>query len=1196
VTGATTTFAYVVNGDGTRQTTVTYPPTSYEPAFSPTVVDSYTAAGWLTNRVSRPSVSETLTESLGYDTTGNQTSLTDPRGNTTDLCYDVDFAGATIPASRGNLTRLIEPEPTIGANRPVVLFAYDQTNNPILIVAPGGVPSGTSVTCSTDLAAINPLHASDLAYDALGANLLSTTTRFTDPDTGPQIAVAKFEYADPSNPGMLTRLIPPRGNTGPSPDYTYATTLSYGATGSQAGMLVAATDALGNTTTYQYDVIGRQIGVVDALGNAAGGVPAEHSTEFAYDAEDRVRFASAPSPQPGGSALVTELRYDAVGNRTVQIDANGQVTTYAYDERDGLFHVNESPLVWTDPAVPPVTVITTEYAYDAVGNLTRMVRAKGDAAAERATDYAYDGRGLVRRETQYPSWPATTPTLVTTSAYDPNGNPTTLVDPLGQTTTSSYDRLNRLVAIDYSSPSTPDVSYGFDANGNRTSTLDGTGSTSYVYDEADRLTTVTSPGATTVAYRYDLDGNRTKLIYPDSTAVTYSFDKGSRLESLQDWAARSVSYEYWPDGALKTATNPDASVATYTYDNARRVTDILHQQGITTIGQYTYGLDAVGNVIGLQDGAQSSTYGLDRLYRLTDVTGPDGNRTYGYDAVGNRTSLAAGGTTTYAYDRADRITSLQGPPVPGSSTRPPASNDAGWTSSANAYSSDNAYATAAPMKNKTKTVNLGTFGFDTTIPANATITGVTVSVEWKVSTTNSDATLGAGAYVNGSPVGSELVSTAEPIADTSQSFTVSGLTRAQLLNGAFVVRVRATRGSSNTAFTASLDAVSVTVDYMPPATVTLTSNANGNLVAKGADAFAYDQANRLTSANVAGNIETYAYDGDGVRFSRTVGGGPAIRYVSDVNTSLPVTIDDGSRKYVWGLGLAYAVSGSSIDVYHADRLGSVRAISDATGAVIATYRTDEFGVPTGDTGSGTQPLGFTGAPRDGTGLSYLRARYYDPSLGRFMSRDGWAGSEYAPRSTHRFTYVGNNPTTDRDPSGHFCFVACAIVGAIAGAGAYIGGVVVGNVIAGNGLSLEGATIEDAVISGVSGGIIGLTGGLALSTQIVVGGVVGGTSSAVSMTVGGRVNSDTASLELALGVVSGMAGPLLDKVVEGALRPIVSATRFETGSLVVGGFRGIVGGAGLNGLNNWILGRESASISVQANIAKGTSSGSRVLGK
>ncbi|MBA3877338.1 MAG: hypothetical protein C0498_10435, partial [Anaerolinea sp.] len=692
VTGQATTFAYVVNPDGTRETTVTSPPTSFEPSFSPTATDSYNAQGWLTSRVARPSSTETLTETYGYEANGFRSTVTDPRGTTTDLCYDVDSAGVPIAGSRGNLTRRIDPAPTPGGDRPVTLFSYDAFDNVTQTVSPRGVASSATTTCLTDLSgSINTQYATDMAYDAAGATLLSTTTRFTDPELGPQTAVTTFEYADSANPGRITRTVPPRGNTGPSPDPSYATTMTYAATGPQAGMLVGATDALGNTITYEYDPVGRQTKVVDPLGNAAGGVPGEHTTEYVYDNEDRVRFVTLPPPTAGGSPLVSETRYDEVGNRTVGIDANGQVTTYAYDERDGLVQVQESPLVWTDPAVPPPAVITTEYAYDAAGNLARMIRAKGDAAAERVTDYAYDGRGLVRRETQYPSWPSTAPTLVTASSYDPNGNLTTVVDPLGRTTTSTYDALNRLAAVDYSDPATPDVTYAYDASGNRTSMVDGTGATAYAYDEAGRLISVTTPGPVTVAYRYDLDGNRTRLIYPDATAVTYAFDKASRLASLADWAGRTVGYTYFPDGALKDVTNPNGTVSTYAYDNARRATSILHQQGATTIGQYAYTLDAVGNVTGLQDGAQPTSYGLDRLYRLTSVAGPDGNRTYGYDPAGNRTSLVAGGTTTYVYDRADRIVSLEGPPVPNTSTRPPASHNSGWTNSARAYTSNNSY-------------------------------------------------------------------------------------------------------------------------------------------------------------------------------------------------------------------------------------------------------------------------------------------------------------------------------------------------------------------------------------------------------------------------------------------------------------------------------------------------------------------------
>lgn len=181
------------------------------------------------------------------------------------------------------------------------------------------------------------------------------------------------------------------------------------------------------------------------------------------------------------------------------------------------------------------------------------------------------------------------------------------------------------------------------------------------------------------------------------------------------------------------------------------------------------------------------------------------------------------------------------------------------------------------------------------------------------------------------------------------------------------------------------------------------------------------------SATVGGATETYAYDGNGAHFSRQVGANPAIRYVSDINRGLPVAIDDGSRKYVWGLGLAYAASGASLEAYHADRLGSVRAITDGSGAVIGTLRTDEWGVATSHTGASTQPFSFTGELRDGTSLIYLRARYYDPSLGRFISRDPMSGSQFRSTTLNRYPYALQNPSTYRDPSGLWTVGVCVDV-------------------------------------------------------------------------------------------------------------------------------------------------------------------------
>jgi RHS repeat-associated protein len=203
-----------------------------------------------------------------------------------------------------------------------------------------------------------------------------------------------------------------------------------------------------------------------------------------------------------------------------------------------------------------------------------------------------------------------------------------------------------------------------------------------------------------------------------------------------------------------------------------------------------------------------------------------------------------------------------------------------------------------------------------------------------------------------------------------------------------------------------------------------TSDAAGNLTGLSgsglAESFAYDQANRLTGATINGATTTDAYDGDGLRVGQT-SGGTTTTYVNDVNRSLPVVLSDGARTYVYGLGLAYSVdSSNTLQVYHTDGLGSVRALTDGSGNVIQTYQTDAFGNPLstpGTQGAAGQPFGFTGQQQDPTGLVYLRARSYFPALGRFMTRDPVAGNPADPLSLNRYSYVRNDPTTLTDPSG-----------------------------------------------------------------------------------------------------------------------------------------------------------------------------------
>jgi RHS repeat-associated protein len=106
--------------------------------------------------------------------------------------------------------------------------------------------------------------------------------------------------------------------------------------------------------------------------------------------------------------------------------------------------------------------------------------------------------------------------------------------------------------------------------------------------------------------------------------------------------------------------------------------------------------------------------------------------------------------------------------------------------------------------------------------------------------------------------------------------------------------------------------------------------------------------------------------------------------------------------------------------YHSDELGSVRALTDSSsGAVVNSYNFDAFGNTTAKTEGTTNSHLFAGEQQDATGLYFNRARYYNSTLGRFVSRDTFAGNSSNPTTLNRFIYGGDNGVLTIDPSGHF---------------------------------------------------------------------------------------------------------------------------------------------------------------------------------
>jgi len=192
--------------------------------------------------------------------------------------------------------------------------------------------------------------------------------------------------------------------------------------------------------------------------------------------------------------------------------------------------------------------------------------------------------------------------------------------------------------------------------------------------------------------------------------------------------------------------------------------------------------------------------------------------------------------------------------------------------------------------------------------------------------------------------------------------------------------------------------------------VSYTYDANGNLDMRGADDFTFDHENRLTQAVIAGATSSSTYNGDGLRMSHTVTG-VTTNYTWDVAAGLPVVLQDGINSYVYGLDLISATDNAGAQTYFLyDGLGSTTNLTDGNGTTTGTFAYDVFGELRPPSSPANQWL-FTGEQRDGdSGLYYLRARYYDPTTGRFISQDPLpTGNLYA--------YVENNPANLVDPTG-----------------------------------------------------------------------------------------------------------------------------------------------------------------------------------
>jgi RHS repeat-associated protein len=197
--------------------------------------------------------------------------------------------------------------------------------------------------------------------------------------------------------------------------------------------------------------------------------------------------------------------------------------------------------------------------------------------------------------------------------------------------------------------------------------------------------------------------------------------------------------------------------------------------------------------------------------------------------------------------------------------------------------------------------------------------------------------------------------------------------------------------------------------------VNYTWDDNGNLLSDGVNSYSYDRANRLIEVSGVGVDVSYAYNGLGDRLSETANS-QTTHYTMDLNAGLTQVLQDGTNTYQYGLDRIAQYSANGPEYYLADALGSVRQMVDANGNVTMGRMYKPYGGVLSSTGSGATSYGYTNEYTS-QGLIYLRARFYSPSQGRFLTKDTWEGDYIKPMSYNAWLYGYANPARFTDPSG-----------------------------------------------------------------------------------------------------------------------------------------------------------------------------------
>ena len=788
---------------------------------------------------------------------------------------------------------------------------------------------------------------------------------------------------------------------------------------------ISRTDCTGAVLEYHYDANNRRIFEKRRISGTV-----EQIFRYLYDAGGRLIELNRTADKEGCGRQSVSVRYeyDKNGNNTKTILPTGAQILREYDAADRLVlerHVDKTCGIDN----------TTQFSYDKAGNLISIIDNQG-----RSTQITYD---LMNREIKRTERDGS----VTRQFYDSDGQLIKVIRPKeyaragenGKGVQYTYDAQGRVLTV-IRADGIIQESNTYDIEGNLIHTQDATGNgIDMEYDLGGRRTKIATKGKASQRYLYDVfgnitgitdgEGNHTKYILDkwgriveirqsDGNSEYYSYDFAGNITCAIDAAGNTTTYEYSGINQLTVMTDPTGEQEHYHYDEQDRLCRKIDRNGTKT----TYAYNIYGNLTERRarktDGTELSecyeytpegflksaisqgmhySYAYDTMGRLTEKKA-SGRRllSFQYDLNGNLTHQTdvTGKRTEYRYDLADNIREVW---------------DNGKKIAEYEYNADN---TIKYLKNGSLYTEYA-YDADRNLIGLKTLLGTDTIVDNRYTYNGNGDRLEkyqkCGTTKYSYDKMRRLAKVEYPNATEELFYDKAGNRTKRLYNGTEEL-YQYDKRNRLTAYTKG----GMTSQYK-------YDNA-GNLLKDDKARYAYDVFNRNTKVETFnGNIQINRYDAEGLRHEMEENG----KLVSFIYRGDEVIAEESQEdriRYIRTSVLLASDAESARTYYHyaSDEMSSVTHVVDSENEEILNhYEYDAWGNLTVCEEKVQNRFKFNSQQYDPISQQYyLRARYYNPVIGRFTQEDS-----YNVDGLNLYAYCRNNPVSYVDPSGSICKTA-----------------------------------------------------------------------------------------------------------------------------------------------------------------------------